>query len=78
MYVLRCRRRSAVALVFLPKNLAFFGPAGDKRSMRAKKLPVQERRSGGDRRKSPDRREMPRPEGRRRNGGRRAGDPSDA
>jgi hypothetical protein len=47
--------------------------------MRAKKPPPQpERLTGADRRKSPDRREMPRPEGRRRNGGRRAGDPIDA
>src|SRR6476620_7147572 len=39
---------------------------------------LPERRSGEDRRSSFDRREMPRPEGRRRNGGRRATDPTEA
>lgn len=37
-----------------------------------------DRRAGPDRRVNQDRRETPRPEGRRRNGGRRPGDPSDA
>lgn len=41
-------------------------------------VPSSDRRGGPDRRVSQDRRETPRPEGRRRSGGRRNGDPSDA
>ena len=49
---------------------------------KAKKAPApagtERRAPGPDRRVNQDRRETPRPEGRRKNGGRRAGDPTDA